>query len=42
VGKKWRGFRGGNFLPASRRVFLPAAAGGGQFSGQVSFLGFVD
>jgi len=28
--KKWRGFRGGNFLPASRPPsILPAAAGGG-------------
>jgi hypothetical protein len=25
AGKKWRGFRGGNFLPASREVSLPAA-----------------
>ena len=31
----------GNFLPASRRVFLPAAAGDGQFigSGFVSLTG---
>jgi len=32
AGKKWRGFRGGNFLPVSRFVFglfLPAACGGG-------------
>jgi len=27
------GFRGGNFLPASQRLFLPAAAGGGQIIG---------
>jgi len=35
AGKKWRGFRGGNFLPASRFVFslfLPAAGGGLKIS----------
>jgi hypothetical protein len=28
---KMEGFRGGNFSPASRGGFLPAAAGGGQY-----------
>ena len=40
AGKKTEGFMSfnfpGNFLPASQRVFLPAAAGGGQFIGSDS------
>ena len=42
AGKKWRGFRGGNFLPASHRVRFRPPQAAGNSSGQIPFFGFVN